>query len=121
MEQQQAAYAQQMKEMCEQYTNQAVTMQANGMNYEGVIESVDDNHVYLMVPVDEQGQLMSMYEVMAGMNQGNEQMMSQGQSRYGYPYQPYYPGYYPYYPRPRPYGWRRFFFPLVALTALAVL
>ncbi len=119
---QQATYQQQMKEMCEQHMNQAVTMQANGMNYEGVVEMVDDNHVYMMVPVDEQGQFMSMYEVMAGMQQEQQQQqMMNGQERYGYPYQPYYPGYYPYYPRPRPYGWRRLVFPLAALTALAIL
>lgn len=119
---QQATYQQQMKEMCEQHINQAVTMQANGMNYEGVVEMVDDNHVYMMVPVDEQGQFMSMYEVMAGMQQEQQQQqMMNGQERYGYPYQPYYPGYYPYYPRPRPYGWRRLVFPLAALTALAIL
>ncbi|MDQ0205304.1 hypothetical protein [Alkalicoccobacillus murimartini] len=118
---QQAAYNEQMKSMCEQYINQAIKMHANGVDYEGVIETVDDDHVYVMVPVDEQGQFMSMYEVMAGMNQEQEQMMTSGQSRYGYPYQPYYPGYYPYYPRPRPYGWRRLIFPLAALTALAIL
>ncbi|MCM2676683.1 hypothetical protein [Alkalicoccobacillus plakortidis] len=118
---QQAAYNQQMKEMCEQHINQAVKMQANGVDYEGVVETVDEHHVYVMVPVDEQGQFMSMHEVIASMNQPEEQTMTSGQERYGYPYQPYYPGYYPYYPRPRPYGWRRLIFPLAALTAFALL
>lgn len=136
-----------MKYQCQQHVNNPVQLQVNGYyNYEGIIESVDDHNVYLMVPVDEVGQQMNLSQVMETMNQPanhqhyhddafyqqpTETAERAGDERYAYPY----PGYgyqpYPFNPAPfspygygyypRPYRWNRLVLPLAALTALAVL
>lgn len=113
-----------MKTQCEQHVNQPVQLQMNGHeNYQGVIEHVDDQYVYLLVPTDENGQYMDVKEAMMEWN--NQQW---GNTPHGYDqrngdqrFYPYYPSpyYYPYY-RPRPI-WRRFVLPLALLTAFAVL
>ncbi|NEU31498.1 hypothetical protein GN156_12060 [bacterium LRH843] len=114
---------QQKKQQCEQYLNQPVQVQVNGQSgYSGILEYVDDENVYLMVPVDENGQYIELEQMM---NQSEQQMMRQGTGeRYPYyPYNPYYYQPYPYYPYPyaRPFGWNRLILPLVALTALAAI
>lgn len=101
----------QMKMQCQQLINQPVHLQVHGeQGYNGIIEQVDDEHVYLLVPVNEHGQYMDLGQMMN--NQENQPMMRQ--------FYPYYQPY-PYYGYPRPYGWNRLVLPLAALTALAVL
>ncbi len=129
--------AHQMKMQCQQYMNQPVHLQVNGQSgYSGIIEHVDDENVYVMVPTDEHGQYEDIGQVMMEMNSYgymNEQQTqkpSQDMMRDGidqrYPYFPYYPyyqpyPYYPYYPYPRPRRWSRLILPLAALTAIALL
>lgn len=112
-----------IKAQCEQHLNQPVQLQMNGHeNYQGVIEHVDDQNVYLLIPSDENGQYMDVKEAM----QWNQQQWgnaSQGFNQWEVDqrYYPYYPTpyYNPYY-RPRPI-WRRFVLPLALLTAFSVL
>ena len=138
-----------MKTQCQEHVNKPVQVQVHGQhNYSGVIEYVDDEHVYLMVPIDETGQYMDLAQLMQGMNaqqmydyeqayyhlqQQPQARQIEGDQRYPLypPVYPYYPGYYqpypfypypyPYAPFPRPRGWNRLILPLAALTALAVL
>lgn len=123
--------AQQMKMQCQNYVNQPVQLQVHGQSgYSGIIEHVDDENVYLMVPVDESGQYIDLVELMNGYHPINKQAGEQstlplmGQEinvrNERYPFYPPYPPY-PYYPYPRPRGWGRLILPLAALTALAVL
>ncbi|WP_062050572.1 hypothetical protein [Bacillus sp. JCM 19034] len=54
-----------IKAQCEQHLNQPVQLQMNGHeNYQGVIEHVDDQNVYLLIPSDENGQYMDVKEAM---------------------------------------------------------
>ncbi|WP_100406532.1 hypothetical protein [Bacillus solitudinis] len=141
---------QQMKSLCQQYLNQPVNMQVHGQHlYNGVVEYVDDENVYVMVPIDDQGQHMDLKELIATPGafdttesehipgefseqqmRGNEdaRFFPGGYGGYGYPgygfYPGYgYPGYGPFYPYPRPRfrGWGRVILPLAALTAIAAL
>ncbi|WEG17624.1 hypothetical protein PQ478_03795 [Alkalihalophilus pseudofirmus] len=112
---------QEMQSLCQQYMNQAVHTQMNGQPaYNGVIENVDNEYLYLLVPVDEFGQYMDLADLM-GDDQQNQMVRSYQDQRYPYyAYNPYYqPYFYPYYPRPR--GWNRLILPLAALTAIALL
>ncbi|WP_100371911.1 hypothetical protein [Bacillus sp. FJAT-45037] len=118
-------HTQEMQMLCEQYMNQAVHTQLNGQpGYNGVVEYVDNEHLYLMVPVDDNGQYMDMAYMMNEMNgmQPFEQMQPSMDRQY-YPYYPYYqqPFYYPYYGYGRPRRWNRLILPLAALTAIALL
>jgi small nuclear ribonucleoprotein (snRNP)-like protein len=140
-----------MKMKCHKHLNKPVQVQVEGQHsYSGIVEHVDDQYVYMMVPIDETGQYMDLAQLMQGMNAqsmyeyGHEQAYQhipqqplarqlESNQRYpfypavfpGYPgyYQPYpfYPYPYPYAPYPRPRGWNRLILPLAALTALAVL
>lgn len=105
---------QQLKSMCESYLNQPVHVQVNGQEeYTGIVEQVDDHHVYLLVPVDEFGNIMPITEVMNPPSYDTRQYFN--------PYY-YYPYYYPYpYLYPRPFRWNRLVLPLAALTALAAI
>lgn len=119
-------HIEQMKLNCEQHVNKPVYLQLQGNEgYSGVIEHVDDEHVYLLVPVDENGQYIHLSELMGQMEHTSHHMMRQ----YPYYYQPY-PNYYGGgyghgygygYGYPRPYNWNRLVLPLAALTALSVL
>ncbi|MCM3712626.1 hypothetical protein [Halalkalibacter oceani] len=117
----------QIKMQCQQCINQAVHVEVNGQHgYNGVVEHVDDEYVYLMVPVDENGQYLDLATMNMnamhpnGANQAVQPMMRQ-QMGARYPYNPYFSPY-PFYPYPpRPFGWNRLVLPLAALTALAIL
>lgn len=105
-------HQEQMKMHCHQYVNQPVHLQVNMQHgYSGIIEHVDDEHVYLMVPVNENGEYMDLAQLMQAEHPNT--MMRQ------FPYYPF--PYYPYYGFPRPFGWNRLILPLAALTALSVL
>ncbi len=107
-----------MKCQCQQYLNQPVTLQVNGQpSYSGVVEHVDDENVYIMVPVDETGQYMdleqlmngwqsqSMYDYGQGADHAYAHQEQQPMTRHG-EYDRYYaPGYYPYYPTYPPYAY----------------
>ncbi|MBD0379100.1 hypothetical protein [Paenibacillus sedimenti] len=74
----------------------------DGTMYDGIVENVDDDHLYLAVPIG--GQEM-------------EQMRAFAPFGYPYPYYPYpYPGYY--FPRRR---FARQVLPLATLLALSLL
>lgn len=109
-----------IKSLCQSYLNQPVKVEVEGSTeYNGIIEQVDDDYVYLLVPVDDYGNMLNVKDVLT-----LEQTMQRDETenRQFYPpfyYNPYF--YNPYfYPRPR-YGWNRLVLPLAALTALAVL
>lgn len=142
---------QNMKTQCQQHLNKPVQLQVNGQHvYSGIVEYVDDDHIYVMVPIDETGQYMDLAQMMQGANpqspnefghehayyhQSQEPLARQSESEQQYPvYPPVYPGYpgyfqpypfypypYPYAPFPRPRGWSRLILPLAALTAVAAL
>ncbi|SEF49845.1 hypothetical protein [Paenibacillus sp. UNC499MF] len=97
------------KNLCQQHKYRYVLIQLNdGTVHDGIIESVDDDYVYLAIPV----------EGRAG-GESETRAFGWGYPYYGYPYYGYFPyGGYPYYPRRRFY---RGIFPLVALTALSLL
>ncbi|MDT8862034.1 hypothetical protein N0O92_17630 [Alkalihalobacillus sp. MEB130] len=141
---------QNMKMQCQQYVNQAVSVEVeNKQNYSGIVEHVDDQYVYLMVPINELGQYMDLSQLTQGTKahsmyqQGHEydhafahypqpSMAREEDERFypagfyppifPYPYFPPYPHFpYPYGPYPRPIGWNRLILPLAALTAIAAL
>lgn len=132
-----------MKHQCQQYLNKPVKLKVNGQyDYQGIIEHVDDQNVYIIMPIDDTGQQFGLNP-----NSTLDQQLhsSHSDAYYQFP-QPTlargnderfaYPGYYPYptfqpypfyppYPYgyfpPRPRGWGRFILPLAALTAIAAL
>lgn len=89
----------QMYMLCQQYMHQPVMLQTHDHQvYQGIIEGVDSDHVYLLIPIH---------------------MNREDSRQFGY--SPYYPPYYyPYYPYPRP-GFQRLILPLAALTAISLL
>lgn len=101
--------------LCQQFTNYPVKLTLdNGEEYETMIEYVDNEHVHLLYPVDQNEQLMLISQL-----EGFQSMNDNDYHRYGYGYPPYgYPqagfGF-------RPYGWRRWVLPLTALAAIALL
>ncbi|WP_279390795.1 hypothetical protein [Alkalihalobacillus sp. LMS39] len=115
-----------MKSLCQQYVNQSVAIQTNDHQvHHGIIEYVDDEMVYLMVP--DEGDMS---------HHGGQYRSFDDQSRYGVPaygYPPYgrppygfppygYPGYgFPGYGWYRPRPFRRLALPLAALTAVSLL
>ncbi|WP_059102819.1 hypothetical protein [Shouchella shacheensis] len=105
-----------MFEQCQQYTNYPVKLDTHeGHHWEGIIEYVDQENVYLLIPVDMQEQPMSLTQLKHEYEsfEGGDKRYYPGYGGYGYPYPPPY--------RPRPYGWRRLALPLAGLTALALL
>lgn len=106
---------------CWEYIHQPVRVQTKeGLVYEGVIEHVDQNHVYLLIE-DNHG-TMNVRET----QEKSRQFFGYGYGNpyytYGYPGYGYggfagYPGYYYGYPR----RFSRLVLPLAALTALALL
>ncbi|WP_236035013.1 hypothetical protein [Alkalihalobacterium elongatum] len=95
-----------MQSLCQQYMNQHVMVQTNDhQTYHGIIEHVDNDHVYLAVPMTDT------------QHHGHGFMRNdERQWGFGYPYAPYpYP--YPFYPSP----FRRLVLPLAALTAISLL
>ncbi len=109
-------FVQQIKAQCEQYLNQPVQVQVHGQSeYSGIIEHVDDNYVYLMVPVDEHGNHLDLSMMAGAMSRGPDERYPY--YRQFYPFNPYYNPYF----YPQPFGWNRLILPLVALTALATI
>lgn len=112
-----------MHSLCQQYLHQNVMIQTNdNQSYQGMIEGVDDDYVYLVVPMD---------DMSGGMHYRSEDQRFIGGPGVGFGGVPggwYGPGYgwygpgYGYwgYPRPRP-GFRRLVLPLAALTAVSLL
>ena len=108
------------KKICKEHIHRYVCVQMkDGSHYDGIMENVDDDMIYLAVPVGP--------EAAQHANWGPNAMPGAG-----YPVshaRGYYPGYgYPYpYPYPYPYygyGRRRFnrlVLPLIGLTALTLL
>lgn len=109
-----------MQQLCQQHLNRRVrAVLCDGKMYEGLVEHVDDQHVYLIIEIN----------INVTRSEDEEE-----ESRYfgGYGYPPYgpfgygypgygYPGYgYPWYAYPR-YGYGRLILPLAALTALSLL
>ncbi|MEY9091761.1 hypothetical protein [Paenibacillus sp. RC84] len=97
------------KSLCQQHKYRYVLIQLNdGTVHDGIIENVDDDYVYLAIPVGGRGG-----------GESETRAFGWGYPYYGYPYYGYFPyGGYPYYPRRRFY---RGVFPLVALTVLSLL
>lgn len=92
-----------LKGICVQYLHHYVRVKMeDGKEYEGLIEHVDGDHLYLLLPERSEGLMMGQDQ---GLGTLEERQFYPG---YGYPY-PFYPGY------------RRFILPLAALTALALL
>ncbi|MGM8364394.1 hypothetical protein ACLIBG_02815 [Virgibacillus sp. W0181] len=113
-----------MYEMCKNHMHAYVLAQtADGSNVDGIITGLDDEYVYMAVP-------LSGYEQEPDEHSPQSHERQFGYSGYGYPgygYPSYgYPGYgggygspgYGYRPRRR---FRRLILPLAALTALSVL
>lgn len=108
-------HKQHMYSLCQQYKHKPVQIQtADQQVFHGIIEEVDDDNVYLIIPEGQSGWM--------GM------AMDQNMRQFGYnPYSPYssYPfspysysySYYPYYPSP----FRRVILPLAALAAISLL
>ncbi|WGU97673.1 hypothetical protein QJQ58_13000 [Paenibacillus dendritiformis] len=96
-----------MYELCLKHMHRYVKVHTHdGCCYHGIVEHVDDEHLYLAVPA---GQWMHYGGAAASMDRAYVP--------YGY-FGGGYPGYYPYgYYRP----FNRLILPLVALTALALL
>lgn len=94
---------------CTTHMYRYVMVQTNdGMTYDGIIESVDNDNVYLAVPVGEAEARQPVYGT-----------PGYGYGGYGYGYPGYYPGYPGYYvPRRR---FRRTVLPLATLLALSLL
>ncbi|MEB1807976.1 MAG: hypothetical protein LPK26_11920 [Bacillaceae bacterium] len=98
-----------MQSLCQQYMNQHVMVQtADQQTYQGIIEHVDNDHVYLAVPMDD------MQQSGHGYMRSDERQWGYPYAGFGYPYAPY-----PFYPRPRPF--QRLVLPLAALTAISLL
>ncbi|MBP1931151.1 hypothetical protein [Ammoniphilus resinae] len=107
--------------ICRRYKNYWCTMRMrDGRVYTGVIDDVDHDHVYLLVPRDDW-----MRESPEKSKKDQRQFYDYGYG-YGYPSyypeSPYYGGYYPYppypyYPRRR---FRRIALPLAFLTGIAL-
>ncbi|WP_413374608.1 hypothetical protein [Alkalihalobacillus sp. 1P02AB] len=114
----------QIKTSCQQYMNQPVSVQYQGQVINGVIENVDDEQLYLLVAVDDNGQYVDLAQLMQEQHQsGSHQAQQFQRNPYYNPYPAYYPSYYypSYYPYPRPINWNRLVLPLAALTAIALL
>jgi hypothetical protein len=98
----QEAYA-----LCQQHMHRYVGVQmADGTHHDGIVETVDEHHLYLAVPIG------------AAASDQMRAFTPFGYAGYGYGYG--YPGYgYPgYYPG---YGYERRILPLAALLALSLL
>lgn len=105
-----------IRKLCEDHMHRyvMVTTQDN-QQYDGIVENVDDDNLYLAVPNTD----MDM----------SEQMVPPGYGGFGYGYDPSFSrGFYPYGFSPYPYPFfrprrrfRRFIFPLAAITALSLL
>ncbi|MFE4568961.1 hypothetical protein [Paenibacillus chitinolyticus] len=94
---------QEAKSLCQQHKYRYVLIQlTDGTVHDGIIENVDDDYVYLAIPV-------------GGRAGGESETRAFG---WGYPYYRYPNHGYPYYPRRRFY---RGIFPLVALTVISLL
>lgn len=109
-----------MYELCLKHMHRYVKVHTHdGCCYHGIVEHVDDEHLYLAVPA---GQWMHYGGAATSMDRA---YVPYGYFGGGYP--GYYPGYYygGYYPGYYPYGYYRPFnrliLPLVALTSLALL
>lgn len=117
-----------MHSLCQQYLNQHVQIQTQDHQmYQGIVESVDNDNVYLLIPDNTQMEMdysqMGQMPAQQGMTRQWGYGPGYGYPGYGYPGYGYpgygYPGYgYPYYPRPR---YRRLALPLAALGTIALL
>ncbi|WP_336511509.1 hypothetical protein [Alteribacter salitolerans] len=95
---------QEMHHLCKDHLYRYVLVTTQDqMQYDGIVENVDDDYLYMAVPVGEIG---------------DSQHLIQGARFYGgYGYTPYYPPYY-YGPRRR---FQRLILPLAALAAISLL
>ncbi|WP_025028046.1 hypothetical protein [Caldalkalibacillus mannanilyticus] len=124
-----------MKKTCVDHINRYVLIQTkDGYSYDGIVEHVDDQNVYLAVPIGEEIMSEPMYQprdqVSAPDQRVEQENPESGERQFypgfgGYPgYGGFYPGYgYPAYGYPG-YGFprRRRFSPLILpLTAIAAL
>jgi hypothetical protein len=94
--------------LCRQHMHRYVSAQmADGQVFDGIVESMDDDYLYLAVPIG------------AMETEDSRQLLYPGIGYPGgYPYSPYYSPYYsPFYPR----RFNRFALPLFALLALSLL
>jgi len=107
--------------ICRKYKNYWCTMRMrDGRVYSGVIDDVDRDHVYLLVPREDWMRKSS--------EKGKKEQRQFYDYGYGYPYyypeSPFYGGYY--YPSPYPYPYfprrrfRRIALPLAFLTGIAL-
>jgi hypothetical protein len=104
-------------EICKQHMHKYVLIHTtDGMQYDGIVESMDDDYVYLAVPVGTQELMPPQVRALPG-------YYGYGPGYgYGYPGYPAYPGYGYGYPG---YGYggrfRRLALPLAALAAISLL
>ncbi|WP_309123040.1 hypothetical protein [Paenibacillus sp.] len=108
-------HAHEAMEICKQHMHKYVLIHTtDGMQYDGIVESMDDEYVYLAVPV-------GTTELMPPQVRGLPGYYGYGPG-YGYGYPGYYPGYGYGYPG---YGYggrfRRLALPLAALAAISLL
>jgi len=107
-------------ELCKQHMNKYVLIHTtDGMQYDGIIESIDEEYVYLAVPVGTSELMPPQTRALLPGYYG----YGAAPYYYGYGYPAYYPGYYGYgYPG---YGYggrfRRLALPLAALAAISLL
>lgn len=104
-------HKQHMYSLCQQYKHQPVQVQTTDYQvYQGIIEEVDDNNVYLIVPEGANG----------WMGDNMRQFGGYGYNPYQYNPYSYSYSYYPYYAY-NPYSYRRVILPLAALAAISLL
>lgn len=101
-------------DMCKQHIHKYVLIHTtDGMQYDGIVESVDDDYVYLAVPVG--AAELAPAHMRALLGYGFPGYGGFGLSPFGYPGYPFYP----------PYGYggrfRRLALPLAALAAISLL
>lgn len=101
-------------DLCKQHMHAYVLVEAkDGTKVDGIITGLDDEYVYMAVPIDQPTQ--SGHASHGPQNEHGHD----GHLRYGYPGFGGYPGYgYGGYPVPR---FRRLVLPLIGLTALSLL
>ncbi len=111
------AHNQQLQKHCKKHLHKHVNCQMmDGNVYEGYLEHVDKQNIYLIVEVSytQQPNPTQQHNSLKGKQNDSSYTMNQQRQYYGYGYG------YPY-PYPRPgFGFRRLILPLAFLTALSL-
>jgi len=101
-----------MAELCKQHLNKYVLVHTtDGQQFDGIVESVDDEYVYLAVPVGNAELVPPQTRIFTAYG------YPYGGYGYGFGYPGYFPGSYPYYGG----RFRRLALPLAVLAAISLL